>query len=275
MIDLPKYLYYYSDITADKRRDWVSEILIDHKVYFRPRSVLNDPAELRPTLRYDAPRKELREFAKKFFEDYATKKLPPATRLIFRKQMEERFLRNPESSELVLHGLLDKVGILSLSSISDEPLLWSYYANGHRGIAIEFDTSAGLFNTAMEVKYPLQLPIINRIRDTEAEIFEKALATKTSKWEHEKEWRIVARWTDEKRNNIYNACHPHLARFMKTQHGPGHYEIPKESINRIIVGCNVSNSDKAWLDGVLAQSKSTVRVSKASQNRDGSLRIEF
>lgn len=274
MTDRPKRFYYYSSITSDERRTWISEILIDHKVYFRPRSVLNDPAELRPTLRYDAPKKELREFSRKFIEQYGPRNLSPAQRLALLNQTEQRYRKNPESMESILHDLLDNIGILSLSSTPDEPLLWAHYAEGHRGIAIEFDASSGLFSNAIEIKYPPILPTINRVQDNSSQIFEKAALTKTEKWSYEKEWRVVARWADEKRNHIYSALDPELARFMRSQRGPGHYQIPPKSITGIVLGCNISDTSRNWILEKINQSGLILSVSKATPTREGALRIE-
>ena len=74
--------------------------------------------------------------------------------------------------------------------------MWSHYADGHRGICLEFDTSCDLFDKVYEVSYSDEYPAMNPIElvltkdpdsiDREAL---KPLLTKYKCWEYEKEWR--------------------------------------------------------------------------------------
>ena len=86
-------------------------------------------------------------------------------------------------------------GICCFSKIFDNMLMWSYYANGHKGFCLEFDTSEEPFNKSREVNYVEGLPpfdpsfILNDKRDPE-DFIGIFLATKNIEWIHEKEWRI-------------------------------------------------------------------------------------
>ncbi len=39
--------------------------------------------------------------------------------------------------------------------------MWSHYADSHKGICLEFDTSFEPFNKSRQVKYGNKIPIIN------------------------------------------------------------------------------------------------------------------
>jgi len=90
-------------------------------------------------------------------------------------------------------------GIYSLSKTFNDELLWSYYANSHEGFCVEYD-----IEKLMEYKIPTE-PIINvsyqdemptitslDILNVNQRIIQKKLVgTKSKRWEHENEVRIV------------------------------------------------------------------------------------
>jgi hypothetical protein len=83
---------------------------------------------------------------------------------------------------------IDTVKICSLSSDLNDVRLWSYYANGHRGVVFEIDFS-GLEKT-YEVKYFEELPrgSITLLGQPSPH---ELLSRKTKHWEFESEYRII------------------------------------------------------------------------------------
>jgi len=77
-------------------------------------------------------------------------------------------------------GAIDKVKICSLSSDLNDVRLWSYYADGHKGIVFEIDFSE--LETIYEVMYSEKLP--------QPSIHE-VLSRKTKHWRFESEYRII------------------------------------------------------------------------------------
>lgn len=77
-----------------------------------------------------------------------------------------------------LHEVLDRVGLLCLSGNLTSELLWGHYADGHRGVCVEFDPHAGLFLAAEHVNYTNEPPVINRLVDGVDQILEKSMFTK-------------------------------------------------------------------------------------------------
>ncbi|MEZ6035210.1 MAG: DUF2971 domain-containing protein [Planctomycetaceae bacterium] len=85
-------------------------------------------------------------------------------------------------------------GVCCFSARPDHPLMWSHYANGHRGICIEYSTEQNPFLKIRQVHYSERLPSIDpltamklghRVDDIMA-----ALATKHKSWAYEEEWRL-------------------------------------------------------------------------------------
>lgn len=79
------------------------------------------------------------------------------------------------------------------SEINNSILMWSYYANKHQGICIEFDVA--LLNKVNELNRRIQRnitrvtysPLKANIKNPTDSLFYKA-----EEWSHEREWRIVS-----------------------------------------------------------------------------------
>jgi hypothetical protein len=89
-----------------------------------------------------------------------------------------------------IRDIANKMGIFSVSEINDDILMWSHYADSHKGLAIgiEFNEDA-----AYEVKYnkriPLQAEVADVVEDNN-EIFKLFFCRKSPHWRYEKERRL-------------------------------------------------------------------------------------
>ena len=122
---------------------------------------------------------------------------------------------SPRAKYAMVHELLSKVGILSLSQKCQEELMWSHYADGGRGIAIGFVVPEGESLTAtsacMPVYYSDEIVImkdrlktilnftydeVGRQKFYQTPAFDdpfllSVITTKNTCWEYEQEWRCV------------------------------------------------------------------------------------
>jgi hypothetical protein len=114
---------------------------------------------------------------------------------------------------------LKKVGVCSFSIENDNPVMWSHYADGHRGVCLIYSIPGSFFhenkeqilgiseviysvsplsdwfiNWSKEGPYKLDSP--EDYRDNFGiPLIKKALTVKAQEWEYEKECRII-RWTE-------------------------------------------------------------------------------
>jgi hypothetical protein len=97
-------------------------------------------------------------------------------------------VKSPKSlSELLIPG---GTRVCSLSASLSDVRLWSYYADGHRGIAIEIDFE-GMESQIHKVEYVNQLKEINNALSSGTETTE-ILRIKANHWAYEKEFRIIS-----------------------------------------------------------------------------------
>ena len=104
-----------------------------------------------------------------------------------------------------IQGLFDSIrnsGVYSLSKEIANELMWAYYANGHNGYAIIFDTEvlAKSFENGkysgmheLEVKYSSRLPRfdISIIEKDIKKVLSCLVGNKSNAWKHEAEHRLV------------------------------------------------------------------------------------
>lgn len=136
-----------------------------------------------------------------------------------------------------LRAFDQQVGILSLTESPMNLLMWSHYANEHRGMVIEFDEKHSSFNDRRSpndefgylrrVKYTDDRPVGTLLDFDFADFF----LTKSTEWSYEKEWRILRPTSDAVRHytaSPYNICL---------------FRLPSTAIRRIILGARVTEPE--------------------------------
>lgn len=120
------------------------------------------------------------------------------------------------TTEDALTETLSKVTVCCFSSNCDNILMWSHYANCHKGICFKFDISlCPLLQTVKEVTYDLSMP---QFQIEDERNIDKLVFTKSIDWAYEKEYRLLA----------YNN---------------GDIEFNKKALVQIIFGCSTPKSD--------------------------------
>lgn len=150
--------------------------------------------------------------------------LPPITdfdekykafRLIYERHFDGR-LSNPDDLFSKLENQLAELGVFSLASSPDHPLMWSHYAHQHEGICLGFEvrdlTPSSDSTRFLKVKYSEDIPKMDDHGFTQEvklylgddggfqnesaipftdEAVRAAISTKSTCWSYEDEWRYV------------------------------------------------------------------------------------
>lgn len=84
-------------------------------------------------------------------------------------------------------------GVSSYALNPDSLLMWSHYANSHRGVCLKFDVLEDVrpFSPLFPVQYEETYPVLNHIRTNNGAVVTRLLTTKGKQWEYEEEWRVV------------------------------------------------------------------------------------
>lgn len=97
--------------------------------------------------------------------------------------------------------LRERTWICSLSKINDSLLMWSHYANNHRGVCIELNMSHVIkclngnhgmvvHNVGVEVQYKDIIEKPDYFKNRVGDYLNYQISTKAKDWEYEQEWRL-------------------------------------------------------------------------------------
>jgi hypothetical protein len=158
----------------------------------------------------------------------------------------------------IKNGIENELGgyyILCLSQTYSNILMWSHYAEHHKGVVLKFRRMTNnLFSVSKKINYSLNMPSIlnhknfieNLINGTELfssvaaveEIFSKIWHTKSIDWKYEEEWRIVLPATPED---------------IKAGVSKDYYDIPfsPDDLLAIYLGCKIEENQKEKIINIL------------------------
>lgn len=138
--------------------------------------------------------------------------------------------------------VIDTYYFYCLSSVPDSNLMWSYYANSHKGFVIEFKRSS---IEADEVEYQDDIPDIQiddlfemyleteRVEEIGNHIWQ-CLRIKLNDWSHEKEYRFNA--SDEMDGNVVLQGKNFRI-----------YKYPPHFVSSVIFGCRTAQKVKDFI----------------------------
>jgi Protein of unknown function (DUF2971) len=210
-MSIPTHLYKYRSLSGEKSRDRTRKEIVDTEVYFPCCKQFNDPFDCRLNVRGDFSADDRRQM------DTAT----------------------------------ESAGILCLSECNDSLLMWSHYADVHRGVCIEYSTSKDrLFGCSVDrVSYASVYPKMSLADTPDLGWVRKYLSTKSDHWEYEKEWRIF-------------------------YHSIGVNFAPPEELSAVILGCMMSSQDRDAVCEWVASRSMPTRLYEARRD-DGAFRIQI
>lgn len=205
MKSLPKILYKYCD-------RWGVDILQHHRLKVTPFDKFNDPFELAPRMRPDFPVDDARtaimetDFQRALYDRTFEQRQ-------FSGSFEEfvnllRIVKDDLAAKLAadypkdaadfrmnhLPTISKEFGLICLSSVPDDILMWSHYTNGHTGFVIGFDTTNEFFANppAREVEYKEERVLMGHYsdrRDQRSVLVDSLIRRKSIHWSYEHEWR--------------------------------------------------------------------------------------
>jgi len=215
----PLYLYKYRSLRYGLGRHATRIALLEHAIYFPIYAMFNDPFDCNLDV---SPIADKSTCTARLREINPTMSEAELAELVEREMSPERVAAIDASVRAGRARTLEGVGILSLSARPDDLVMWSYYADGHRGVCLQFRlTGAKLFGCDLtQVSYRPEAPpftVYDRIDEHWAR---RSLSTKALAWQHEQEWRIIWRI-------------------------PGMNNFPPQDLTGVILGAQISSEDRA------------------------------
>jgi hypothetical protein len=192
----PERLYKYQSVSARSL-----ENLKLRTLWFSHPSAFNDPFDCAIQVGFKDLTTDDLERVHSYY--LSRDDLPPQVResLVSNSAGSPEFRRMIEAAlagftDSPLTGQSRNLGVACFSAKNDDLLMWSHYADGHRGFCLEFDTSEEPFSKSEPVMYVDDVPLVNPVdtldgKSTGSGIIDVMLRTKHSAWRYEQEWRVL------------------------------------------------------------------------------------
>lgn len=183
----PSYLYKYQRLTA-----YSLASLINNTVWLSCPTVFNDPFDCAINLSTDKLKESLDHAISVIAEKRGIFKeeLLNYDKVTFGDEIAYEKLRKS------LKSAMQEIGVLCLSATPIEILMWSHYADNHKGFCVEYDFSEGtvLRRIARPVFYSENIPELslkNIPANAQNNFLDICIFTKAKQWEYEQEWRAI------------------------------------------------------------------------------------
>lgn len=194
-------LYKYLSLADHQSPTWQKRVeeLLSGVAFLPSPTDFNDPFDCLPVPVTPKTREEMNSTGAAFIERMVKAvedEEPAEMRLFLRLALENM---TPEKlHELVRQSIADEMqqlGVFCMAENHTNVLMWSHYANNHRGIALRFETARqaeGGLHPLVKVQYQKGRPQMRRFFE-DAPLIESvmALCTKADFWAYEQEWRLI------------------------------------------------------------------------------------
>jgi len=150
--------------------------------------------------------------------------------------------------------------ILCFSEVYDHPLMWSHYADSHKGVVLGFQSvdSSSIWNVSQPVTYQDSPPmwasrdewvsiLTGQANLDLTSVFTKYACTKTPEWAYEKEWRIIS-----------------FCRKGETGHYSDYGFNPRE-LKSVYLGCDIPKEEADEIALLLQYDLAHVKLYRASK----------
>lgn len=186
-------LFKYRSLAGDEDIDHVADIFVNERLYCAPPSSFNDPFDCRYRLSFHARREQKVKRAMEVIR----RQQPSTSRTHVRRQATQRWRDVEKAFKSGENKIdLDEWGLCTLSEVNDDILMWSHYADSHRGICIGF-TCRDVSHVDLFAAFPVEyldgndIPEINLYTTPREQIPRLAFLQKARHWSYEKERRIL------------------------------------------------------------------------------------
>ena len=149
----------------------------------------------------------------------------------------------------------DSMGIISFASQIKDPVIWSHYAESHRGIALAFDFEKDDF--LWEMDYPEMRPVIelgvfdNLEKKEQLHLIKRILSAKAPSWKYEGEYRVFVE---------LEACRASGGNYFRP--------IPDGILKEVILGIRCEVSENYIEHTLKASNLNGVKVKRAQRSAE-------
>ncbi len=251
-LELPEVLYKYRSFN----NIYHQRSLFEQEIYLPPASQFNDPFDSKVPFRYREEDLTLENVLKKCLDIARQTESNLSDQqydeIAFRIKREGLLYDSHHLEQVdkkTFERLCSDFGIYCLTPDEKNLLMWSYYADSHKGFCIGYNTQLlikqGVFGMGGQIAYRDDFPKLPLFISEDDSPLLNILFTKWKKWEHEDEYRLIHRY----KNGNTRILEP-------------------SAISEVVLGCQVSEIDKIKHVEHIRQQLPDVKIFQIEQLKD-------
>ncbi len=226
---LPRLVFKYMalDPCNDVNINRIKNVVCRSDLWFSKPSEFNDPFEFRAKLLLNQdPQKMRTYFVKRYMKDLKLTR-QKAERLA--SEVMHNLKQTPSLAQSIFDNIKDEFGVYCLSANARSSLMWSHYANSHKGICLAFspERDEGTLSLLQKVNYSSTLPSIE-FPDHTQRMMGDVILTKSEEWRYEEEFRIFGRRDDSSQT----------------------VRISHNALRAIIIGCRATSDHESCIKSI-------------------------
>lgn len=271
--------------TLYKYREWsndhVRRMLRENEIYLSSPGDFNDPFDCLIEPNFTATKAQQRAKYAKFVRHYNH----GLSRKEVRRRVSEAWsrkdspIRGPaaEMRKRLAATRRERFGVFSMAESHSNLLMWSHYADSHKGICVGFRVDSLLLQTGIyaltrpdlsiqlqKVDYEQTIPTWNIFTDgteREREMIAKSLKTKSIDWDYEKEWRLFLHAIPRRsRGQVEDRERAILENRERTM------RLPDDAISEVYLGLQMCPEHKEEIKDIIAAKGTKVKVMEARKS---------
>lgn len=178
--------------------DFTLDELASSYIFFTSRDKLNDPFDCFPALLKSNPDSAS---VKRYIANELKRSFPEFNKTLNERVINDTINRLSSGSHYrktvndQIEKLANQIGISCFTTVANNLMMWSHYANSHKGLCLKFDITKDplFFDDISEVIYtdtfePIEVDLEH---GKELENFKSLFLTKSQIWKNEKELRLI------------------------------------------------------------------------------------
>ncbi|WP_215769212.1 DUF2971 domain-containing protein [Gluconobacter sp. P5B12] len=205
--ELPEFLYKYIDPRIEK----IIKLIERNSLWAADPNSFNDPFDCFPYIDLSTTTAKSTEIYNKLCK-LRNIKASRVDRRRYVKELPKEVEKEwtPKSKQLIRwRENIKQIGVVCLSEIFSDILMWSHYASNHEGVCIQYSTKEIPIEVFEKVEYLDERPTLNpydlrlsMLRGDERDLLKEFFRKKDSNWSYEKEWRYFIEIKKENEEDI-------------------------------------------------------------------------
>lgn len=239
----PVLLYKYRSLSGEFGQPAVEDAILRNELFWQSPAMFNDPSDCAPRLEFGRGRLGREAYIRRAVRRQIPDRV--ARKHAAKNAIARGWKWNAELLEQGFSQLMEMSAVSCFSDVGDSVLMWSHYADSHKGICLVFKETLGEPPfVPFTVEYSEKRPKIDIMEGFDENAFRLSILTKSDAWSYERE-----------------------RRFVDYRIGPGKRRFPKEALVGVVLGAKISEPDEAFMLGLIEQ-RPDLKWARASLAKD-------